>query len=166
MVLELVEQQVSDSVGTVTAWQRVQIARDPGRSYTADYIRPICDDFFELRGDRRFGNDGAILAGLASVNGTSLILIGHQKGRDLREKQECNFGMAHPEGYRKALRLLLQAQQLRLPLVTLVDTAVSYPGPEPKQRGIAQAIAENLFVMAHLRTPVLRIVIGEGGSGG
>src|SRR5579864_6785749 len=105
MVLELVQQHVLDSVGTVTAWQRVQIARHPGRPYTADYIRLLCDDFFELRGDRRFGNDAAILAGLASVNGTSLMLIGHQKGCDLQEKQQCNFGMAHPEGYRKALRL-------------------------------------------------------------
>ncbi|HLI09337.1 MAG TPA: acetyl-CoA carboxylase carboxyltransferase subunit alpha [Ktedonobacteraceae bacterium] len=147
-------------------WQRVQLARHKERPHTTDYIRLLCEDFFELHGDRRYGDDRAIVAGLASIDGCALMLIGHEKGRDLCEMQERNYGMAHPEGYRKALRLLQQAERLHIPVVTLIDTPGAFPGLEDEQRGIAQAIAENLQVMSHLRMPIVSIIIGEGGSGG
>ena len=160
------EQRTSELYHSLTPWQRVQVARHKDRPYTADYIKIICDDFFELRGDRRHADDQAILAGLASIDGQTLMLIGYQKGRDLKEKQNRNYGMAHPEGYRKALRLLHQAERLCIPVVTLIDTAGAFPGLGAEQRGIAQAIAENLQTMSRLRTPMVSIIIGEGGSGG
>ena len=152
--------------GKLTPWQRVQVARHPRRPYTSDYIDLMCDDFFELRGDRRYGDDRAILGGLASIDGRAVMILGNQKGRDTKERMECNFGMSHPEGYRKALRLLKHAERFHLPVVTLIDIPGASPGLEDEQRGIAQAIAENLMVMSALRTPIITVVIGEGGSGG
>lgn len=151
---------------SLTPWQRVQVARHKDRPYTADYIKLLCDDFFEFRGDRRYGDDQAILAGLASIGGQTLMLIGHQKGRDCREKLNHSFGMGHPEGYRKALRLIRQAEHFHMPVVTLIDTPGAFPGLEDEQRGIAQSIAENLLALSRLRAPVVSIIIGEGGSGG
>lgn len=150
----------------LTPWQRVQLARHRERPYTRDYIKLIADDFFELRGDRRFGDDRAIQGGMASIDGQTVMLLGHQKGRDTKEKQECTFGMAHPEGYRKAQRIMAQAEKLHMPVVTIVDTPGAFLGYDDEQRGIAQAIAESLIQMSQLRTPILTIVIGEGGSGG
>ncbi len=152
--------------GNLTAWQCVQVARHPRRPYTSDYIDLMCEDFFELRGDRRYGDDRAILGGLASLNGETIMILGNQKGRDTKERMECNFGMSHPEGYRKVLRLLRHAERFHLPVMTLVDIPGASPGLEDEQRGIAQAIAENLMVMSALRTPIVTVVIGEGGSGG
>lgn len=160
------ERRTREIYGALTPWQRVLVARHRNRPYTADYIKLMCDDFFELRGDRRFGDDRAILGGLASIDGRTVMLIGHQKGRDTKERQESNFGMPHPEGYRKAERLMQQAERFHLPIVTLVDTPGASLTLEDEERGIAQAIAENLLVMSRLRTPILSIVIGEGGSGG
>ncbi len=151
---------------SLTPWQRVQVARFRDRPYTNDYIQLMCDDYFELRGDRRFADDRAIQGGVASIGGQTVVLMGHQKGRDLKEREECTFGMAHPEGYRKALRLFRYAERFHLPVVTLIDTTGAYPGLGDEERGISQAIAENLLVMAALRTPIICIVIGEGGSGG
>ena len=150
----------------LTPWQRVQVARHKDRPYTHDYIKLMCDDFFELRGDRRHGDDRAILGGIASLDGKTVMILGNQKGRDTKEKVECNFGLAHAEGYRKAQRIMRQAERFHLPVVTLIDISGASPDLEAEQRGIAGAIAENLQVMAVLRTPVLAIVIGEGGSGG
>jgi acetyl-CoA carboxylase carboxyl transferase subunit alpha len=163
---EKLERQSREIYGSLGPWQRVQMARHRERPYTADYIKLMCDEFFELHGDRRHSDDHAIMGGLASIDGMTLMLIGHQKGRDTRERQECNFGMAHAEGYRKAERLMRQAERFHMPVVTLLDTAGASLDLEAEQRGIAQAIAENLLVMARLRTPILAIVIGEGGSGG
>lgn len=156
----------SEIYSNLTPWQRVQVARHKERPHTPDYIKLMCDDFFELRGDRRFGDDRAILGGIASIDGRTLMILGHQKGRDTRERQECNFGMPHAEGYRKALRMMRQAERFHMPIVTLIDTAGAALDVEAEQRGISQSIAENLFVMSTLRTPILAIVIGEGGSGG
>ncbi|HEU5347962.1 MAG TPA: acetyl-CoA carboxylase carboxyltransferase subunit alpha [Ktedonobacterales bacterium] len=150
----------------LTPWQSVQVARHPRRPYTADYIELMTENFFELRGDRRYGDDRAILGGLANLDGQTIVILGNQKGRDTKERMECNFGMSHPEGYRKVLRLLRHAERFHLPVVTLVDIPGASPGLEDEQRGIAQAIAENLMVMAALRTPIITVVIGEGGSGG
>jgi acetyl-CoA carboxylase carboxyl transferase subunit alpha len=160
------ERQAHETYNSLTPWQRVQLARHRHRPHTEDYVHLLFDDFFELRGDRRYGDDRAIMAGLASLDGRTVMLIGHRKGRDLRERQECNFGMPHPEGYRKALRLMYQAERLHMPLVTFIDTQGAFPGLEDEQRGQSQAIAENLLVMARLRTPIVATVIGEGGSGG
>ncbi len=151
---------------SLTPWQRVQVARFRDRPYTNDYIKRMCDEYFELRGDRRFADDRAIQGGLASLGGQTVVVLGHQKGRDLKEREECNFGMAHPEGYRKALRLFRYAERFHFPVVTLIDTTGAYPGLGDEERGISQAIAENLLVMAGLRTPIVCVVIGEGGSGG
>ena len=168
--LETLQQDLSrkttEIYSVLTPWQRVQVARHRDRPYTADYIKHICDDFFELRGDRRYGEDRAFLGGLASIDGQTVMLLGNQKGRDLQERMATNFGMAHPEGYRKAQRIMLQAERLRMPVVTLIDISGGAIGLEDEQRGISLAIAENLLVMARLRTPILCIVIGEGGSGG
>lgn len=152
--------------GKLTPWQCVQVARHPKRPYTSDYIELMCEDFFELRGDRRYGDDRAILGGIASLNGETIMIIGNQKGRDTKERLASNFGMSHPEGYRKVLRLLRHAERFHLPVVTLVDIPGASPGLEDEERGIAQAIAENLMVMSSLRTPIVSVVIGEGGSGG
>ena len=159
-------QRTKEIYSSLTPWQRVQVARFRDRPYTNDYIKRMCDDYFELRGDRRFADDRAIQGGVASIGGQSVVLMGHQKGRDLKEREESNFGMAHPEGYRKALRLFRYAERFHFPVVTLIDTTGAYPGLGDEERGISQAIAENLMVMAGLRTPIVCIVIGEGGSGG
>ncbi|MEO7002531.1 MAG: acetyl-CoA carboxylase carboxyltransferase subunit alpha [Ktedonobacterales bacterium] len=160
------ERRTREIYGALTPWQRVQVARHRERPYMMDYVKLICDDFFELRGDRRYSDDKAMRAGLASIDGQTVMLIGHQKGRTIQEREENSHGMAHPEGYRKALRLFQQAEKLHMPVVTLIDTAGAHPGFEDEERGISQAIAENLLVMANLRTPIVSMVIGEGGSGG
>jgi acetyl-CoA carboxylase carboxyl transferase subunit alpha len=150
----------------LTPWQRTQLARHPKRPHTRDFCRLLFDDFVELHGDRVFGDDAAIVGGLARFEGRSLVVIGHQKGRDTREKLARNFGMPHPEGYRKALRLMELAQKFVKPVVTFIDTPGAYPGIGAEERGQAEAIARNLKAMASLRTPILAVVTGEGGSGG
>ncbi len=160
------KRRTEEIYSSLTPWQRVQVARSRDRPYTNDYIKRMCDAYFEMRGDRRYSDDRAIQGGVASIGGQTVVLMGHQKGRDLKEREECNFGMAHPEGYRKALRLFRYAERFGFPVVTLIDTTGAYPGLGDEERGISQAIAENLLVMAGLRTPIICIVIGEGGSGG
>jgi acetyl-CoA carboxylase carboxyl transferase subunit alpha len=150
----------------LTPMQRVQVARHPRRPYTIDYLQTIFSDFVELHGDRLFRDDPAIVGGWARLDGVSVMVIGHQKGRDTKENLKRNFGMAHPEGYRKALRLMELAQKFHAPVITLVDTPGAYPGLEAEERGQAEAIAHNLVAMAALRTPTIAAVIGEGGSGG
>jgi len=155
-----------DLFSDLSAWQISQISRHPQRPYTQDYIERIFDEFHELHGDRTFANDPAIVGGLARLNGLPLLVIGHQKGRDTKEKIHRNFGMPRPEGYRKALRLMKLAERFRLPVVCLIDTPGAYPGIGAEERGQSEAIARNLFEMARLKTPVVCVVIGEGGSGG
>jgi len=150
----------------LTAWQRTQLARHPKRPHTRDFIKLLFDDFVELHGDRLFGDDAAVVGGLARFEEQGIVLIGHQKGRDTREKIARNFGMPHPEGYRKALRLMHMAQKFAKPVITFIDTPGAYPGLGAEERGQAEAIARNLREMAALRTPILAIVTGEGGSGG
>lgn len=147
-------------------WQTAQMARHPKRPYTLDYIERIFTDFDELHGDRNFGDDKAIVCGLARLEGEPVVVIGHQKGRDVKEKVRRNFGMPNPEGYRKAMRLMQMAERFKLPVLTFIDTPGAYPGIEAEERGQSEAIARNLAVMASLRTPVVATVIGEGGSGG
>jgi len=151
---------------SLTAWQRTQLARHPKRPHTRDFIKLLFDDFVELPGDRLFGDDAAVVGGLARFEEQGVVVIGHQKGRDTREKIARNFGMPHPEGYRKALRLMHMAQKFAKPVITLIDTPGAYPGLGAEERGQAEAIARNLREMAALRTPILAIVTGEGGSGG
>ncbi len=148
------------------AWQRTQLARHPRRPHALDLYRRLFDDFVELHGDRVYGDDPAIVGGLARFEGRSLVVVGHQKGRETREKIARNFGMPHPEGYRKALRLMQMAEKFAKPLLTLIDTPGAYPGIGAEERGQAEAIARNLRVMAGLRTPAIAVVTGEGGSGG
>ncbi len=150
----------------LTPWQRCQIARHPNRPYTLDYIRMLMTDFVELHGDRAFGDDKAVVGGLARLDGMPLVVIGHQKGRDTKEKIARNFAMANPEGYRKALRLMNLAERFKKPVLTLVDTPGAYPGIGAEERGQAEAIARNLREMSELRTPIVVVVTGEGGSGG
>lgn len=150
----------------LTAWQTVQVARHKDRPHSTDYLSQICDDFFELCGDRHFSDDHAILGGLAQVNGETLMFVCHQKGRTMKDKQYYNNGMPHPEGFRKAGRLMRQAEKFGIPVVTLIDTQGAFPGLEDEERGQAEAIASNLYLMARLRVPSLAVVIGEGGSGG
>ena len=152
--------------GSLTPMQRVQVARHPKRPYTLDYLRTVFTDFVELHGDRLYRDDPAIVGGWARLDGASVMVIGHQKGRDTKENLRRNFGMAHPEGYRKALRLMRLAEKFGAPVVTLVDTPGAYPGLGAEERGQAEAIARNLFEMAGLKTPTITAVIGEGGSGG
>jgi acetyl-CoA carboxylase carboxyl transferase subunit alpha len=151
---------------SLTPWQISQLARHPLRPYTLDYIASTCTDFQELHGDRAFSDDAAIVGGLARLDDAPIVVIGHQKGRDTREKVRRNFGMPRPEGYRKAMRLMKLAERFHLPLVTLIDTPGAYPGVGAEERGQSEAIARSLYVMAALRTPVIGAVIGEGGSGG
>ena len=151
---------------SLTAWQRTQIARHPKRPHTRDLCRLLFDDFVELHGDRVFGDDAAIVGGLARFEGYGVVVIGHQKGRDTREKIARNFGMPHPEGYRKALRLMQLAERFGKPVITFIDTPGAFPGIGAEERGQAEAIARNLRAMAALRTPLVAIVTGEGGSGG
>jgi acetyl-CoA carboxylase carboxyl transferase subunit alpha len=150
----------------LTRWQRVQLARHPRRPYTLDYIQHLCTDFMELHGDRNFRDDPSIVGGLARLDGEPLIVVGHQKGRNTKENIHRNFGMSHPEGYRKALRLFQMAERFRLPVLTFVDTPGAYPGVGAEERGQSEAIARNLREMARLRVPIVSVVIGEGGSGG
>jgi len=150
----------------VSAWQNVQVARHPQRPHFLDYVEKLCDDFDELHGDRHYADDRAIIGGLASIGDHKVILIGHEKGRSTEEKIKHNFGMAQPEGYRKACRLMKTAERFNLPVVTLVDTPGAYPGIDSEERGQSEAIAYNLSVMSSLKTPILVNIVGEGGSGG
>jgi acetyl-CoA carboxylase carboxyl transferase subunit alpha len=152
--------------GNLTAWQRTQVGRHPRRPHTRDLFRLLFEDFLELHGDRLYGDDPAIVGGLARFEGRSVVAIGHQKGRDTREKIARNFGMPHPEGYRKALRLMELAEKFGKPILSLIDTPGAYPGIGAEERGQAAAIARNLQTMAALRIPVVAVVTGEGGSGG
>lgn len=150
----------------LSRWQVVQLSRHPDRPYTREYLRRTFTDFVELHGDRAFADDGAIIGGPARLGGLSVMVIGHVKGRTTKENMACNFGMARPEGYRKAMRLMRLAERFQLPIVTLIDTPGAYPGIDAEERGQAQAIAESLECMANLTVPVVAVVIGEGGSGG
>lgn len=150
----------------LSRWQRVQLARHPNRPYTLDYISRIIDDFIELHGDRNFADDPAIIAGIGKLDGMPVAIIGHQKARDTKEKLRRNFGMPHPEGYRKALRVMKLAAKFNRPVISLIDTPGAYPGIGAEERGQAEAIARNLFEMSHLPVPILIIIIGEGASGG
>ncbi|MDX1627018.1 MAG: acetyl-CoA carboxylase carboxyltransferase subunit alpha [Wenzhouxiangellaceae bacterium] len=158
--------QLENIFSNLTDWQVSQLARHPERPYTLDYIPLVFDRFRELHGDRQFADDHAIVGGLASLEGRSVMVIGHQKGRDTKEKIHRNFGMPRPEGYRKAMRLMQMAERFGLPIVTLIDTPGAYPGVGAEERGQSEAIARNLQVMARLDVPILCTVIGEGGSGG
>jgi acetyl-CoA carboxylase carboxyl transferase subunit alpha len=151
---------------SLTDWQISQLARHPLRPYTKDYIAAMLDDFEELHGDRNFADDPAIIGGIGRLAGQPVMLIGHQKGRDTKEKIERNFGMPRPEGYRKALRLMKTAERFELPVITLIDTPGAYPGVDAEERGQSEAIARNLMEMAALRTPIVCTLVGEGGSGG
>ncbi len=165
--LEEKSQKLTESTfGSLTPWQISQVARHPQRPYTLDYIERVFTDFQELHGDRLFADDPAIVGGLARLEGRPVVVIGHQKGRDTREKVLRNFGMPRPEGYRKALRLMRLAERFRLPVLTFIDTPGAYPGVGAEERGQSEAIARNLYVMAGLTTPIISVVIGEGGSGG
>ena len=155
-----------DVYGKLTAWQISQLARHTQRPYTLDYIQGIFSDFQELHGDRAFADDPAIVGGLAKFEGQTVMVIGHQKGRDVKERQYRNFGMPRPEGYRKALRLYKLAEKFNIPIITLIDTPGAYPGIGAEERGQSEAIARNLYVMAELKTPIIGVIIGEGGSGG
>ncbi|HSU68163.1 MAG TPA: acetyl-CoA carboxylase carboxyltransferase subunit alpha [Tepidisphaeraceae bacterium] len=150
----------------LTAWETVQVARHPQRPLFRDYVEMICREFREVHGDRAFGDDPAINCGLARIGGHKVMLIGHYKGRDTKEKVRCSFGLAHPEGYRKALRCMKLAEKFGLPVVTFIDTPGAYPGIGAEERGQAESIARNLMEMSRLRTPIISIVTGEGGSGG
>jgi len=165
--LEGKSRSLTESIfSNLTPWQISQLARHPLRPYTLDYVSRIIDDFEELHGDRAFADDKAIVAGLGRIDGHAVMLIGHQKGRDTKEKISRNFGMPRPEGYRKALRLMKLAERFALPVITFIDTPGAYPGVGAEERGQSEAIARNLFEMAGLRTPIVATVIGEGGSGG
>ncbi|WML59486.1 acetyl-CoA carboxylase carboxyl transferase subunit alpha [Neobacillus sp. PS2-9] len=161
--LEKLEQDIYENI---KPWDRVQIARHPNRPTTLDYISYLFEDFFELHGDRTFADDEAIVGGVAKFKGLPVTVIGHQRGKDTKENIRRNFGMPHPEGYRKALRLMKQADKFKRPIICFIDTKGAYPGKAAEERGQSEAIARNLFEMAGLRVPVICIVIGEGGSGG
>ncbi len=161
-----VEQMRADIFSNLSRWQTAQVARHINRPFTLDYINHIFSDFTELHGDRNFGDDHAIVGGLARFDGQPVMVIGHQKGRDTKEKVFRNFGMPNPEGYRKALRLMQMAEQFKLPVITFVDTPGAFPGIGAEERGQAEAIARNLREMASLRTPIIVCITGEGGSGG
>lgn len=160
------EQLREDVYSNLQPWDRVQIARHPERPTTYDYIETIVDNFIELHGDRNYGDDAAIVGGIGTINGNPVTIIGHQRGRDTKENVRRNFGMPHPEGYRKALRLMKQAEQFGRPIVCMIDTKGAYPGKAAEERGQSEAIARNLIEMADLKVPVVSIIIGEGGSGG
>ena len=157
---------LKDIYAKLTPWQVSQLARHPQRPYTLDYIAEIFTDFHELHGDRVFADDQAIVGGLARLNGQAVMVIGHQKGRDTKERALRNFGMPRPEGYRKSLRLMHLAEKYGLPILTLIDTPGAYPGIDAEERGQSEAIGRNLFEMAQLKVPIIATVIGEGGSGG
>ncbi len=151
---------------SLTPWQTTQMARHPQRPYTLDYIHRIITDFEELHGDRAYGDDAALVTGMGRLNGRPVMVIGHQKGRDTKEKVARNFGMPRPEGYRKALRVMKMAERFGMPVITFIDTPGAYPGIGAEERGQSEAIARNLFEMSQLKTPIISTVIGEGGSGG
>ena len=155
-----------DTYAKLNAWQVSQVARHPQRPYTLDYVQGLFTDFSELHGDRAFADDAAIVGGIARFNGEPVMVIGHQKGRDTKEKIYRNFGMPRPEGYRKALRLMRLAEKFRMPIFTFIDTPGAYPGIGAEERGQSEAIARNLYVMAELQTPIICTIVGEGGSGG
>lgn len=159
-------QLTKDIYSKLTPWQVSQIARHPNRPYTLDYINGIFTDFHELHGDRAFADDPAIVGGLARFNGMPCVVMGHQKGRDVKERSFRNFGMPRPEGYRKALRLMRMAEKFNLPIFTFVDTPGAFPGIDAEERGQSEAIGRNLFAMADLKVPIIATIIGEGGSGG
>ena len=159
--------ELTESIfSSLTAWQISQVARHPLRPYTLDYIKRLFTDFDELHGDRNFADDPAIVSGLARFNGKSVAVIGHQKGRDTKERIYRNYGMPRPEGYRKALRIMQMAQRFKLPVLTFIDTPGAYPGIGAEERGQSEAISRNLLTMSGLKTPIISTVIGEGGSGG
>ena len=165
--LEDRSQALTESIfATLSDWQISQLSRHPGRPYTLDYIDLIFTDFHELHGDRAYADDPAIICGLAKLDGQPIVIIGHQKGRDTKEKIYRNFGMPRPEGYRKALRVMKLAERFKLPIICLIDTPGAYPGIDAEERGQSEAIARNLFEMAKLKTPIICTIIGEGGSGG
>lgn len=151
---------------SLSSWQKTLLARHPDRPYTLDYIELISEDFIELHGDRRFADDPAIVGGLARINNIPVMILGHQKGRGTKERIYRNFGQPHPEGYRKALRLMKLAERFKKPIITLIDTPGAYPGIGAEERGQSEAIATNLMEMSRIKTPIISIVIGEGGSGG
>lgn len=161
--LSRLEKEIYDNL---KPWNRVQISRHPERPTTLDYISYLFEDFFELHGDRCFGDDQAIVGGLARYKGIPVTIVGHQRGKDTKENIKRNFGMPHPEGYRKALRLMRQADKFKRPIITFIDTKGAYPGKEAEERGQSEAIAKNLMEMGGFRVPIICIVIGEGGSGG
>ena len=150
----------------LSAWQVAQVARHPSRPYTLDYLASIAPDFQELHGDRMYGDDPAIVGGVGRIDGRAVMFIGHQKGRDTKERVRRNYGMPKPEGYRKAQRLMRMAEKFKLPIVTLIDTPGAYPGVGAEERGQSEAIAVSLYLMSGLKTPIISVVIGEGGSGG
>ncbi len=156
----------ADIFSRITPWQKTLIARHPERPYTQDYIRLLMEDFVELHGDRRFADDPSIVCGFAKFQDMSVAVIGHQKGRSTKERIERNFGQPHPEGYRKALRIMKLAERFSMPIFTFIDTPGAYPGIGAEERGQAEAIAFNLHEMFELRTPIIAVIIGEGGSGG
>jgi acetyl-CoA carboxylase, carboxyl transferase, alpha subunit len=164
--LKKINEKIEESSSSAKAWQRVELARHPDRPRALDIIGNICDEFIELHGDRYFGDDPALIGGIGFIDGIPVTIIGNQKGRNLRETMTRNGGMANPEGYRKALRLAKQAEKFHRPVITLIDTQGAYPGLGAEERGIGEAIAMNLREFSQLRTPVICIVIGEGGSGG
>ena len=163
---EKVERVSREIYSSLTPWQKTLVARHPARPYTLDYIQALMTDFVELHGDRKFADDPAIVAGLARFRGRAVALVGHQKGRDTKEKVRRNFGMPRPEGFRKALRVMRLADKFERPILSFVDTAGAYPGIDAEERGQAEAIAVNLRAMSTLRVPIIVIVTGEGGSGG
>jgi len=160
------EQLIKKIYSKLTTWETVQVARHPQRPHTLDFIKRIFKDFDELHGDRQFADDASIVGGLGYLNETPVMIIGHEKGRDTEEKVRRNFGMPQPEGYRKAKRLMKLAEQFSMPIITFIDTAGAYPGIEGEERGQSEAIAKNLALMSELKTPILVVVTGEGGSGG
>ncbi|GAB4484518.1 MAG: acetyl-CoA carboxylase carboxyltransferase subunit alpha [Thermodesulfovibrionales bacterium] len=157
---------MSEIFSSLTPWQKTLVARHPDRPYALDYIAMMTEDFVELHGDRRFSDDKAVVGGLARIKGLPIVVVGHQKGRGTKERIRRNFGQPHPEGYRKALRLMQMAEKFKRPILTLIDTPGAYPGIGAEERGQAEAIAFNLMSMSRLRVPVVAVVIGEGGSGG
>lgn len=166
MKLDQEIKEIKEKKPEKTAWERVQIARGNDRPYTQDYINSVFDQFMKLHGDRLYRDDGAIIGGIATINNQYVTVIGQQKGRNIKENEKRNFGMPYPEGYRKALRLMKQAEKFHRPIICFIDTPGAFCGMEAEERGQGEAIARNLYEMAGLRVPILSIVIGEGGSGG
>lgn len=159
-------ERLRETYASLNSWQTVQVARHKNRPYTRDYLNLVFDEFVELHGDKFFGDDRAMLAGFAKLDRFKVMVIGHQKGRTYKERAACHFGCAHPEGYRKAMQKMRMAEKYRLPLICFIDTPGAYPGKEAEERGQAQVIAESMFLMSQLKTQIICVVIGEGGSGG